>query len=87
MKKIVIYVRNKNIRPSDYYRVVQYTKGFDAEVIIRSAIPDIIDRWSLGAKQKSFSRVFERIYSRQKDTTMCNYCSKRNFSKKNAAVC
>lgn len=57
MKKIVVYVRNKNIRPSDYYRVVQYAKGFDAEVIIRSAIPDKIDRWCLDAKQKSVVRI------------------------------
>lgn len=61
MKKIVVYVRNKNIRPSDYYRVVQYTKRFDAEVIIRSAIPDKIDRWSLGAKQKSFFRIMSLV--------------------------
>ena len=61
MKKVVIYVRNKNIRPSDYYRVVQYTKGFDANVIIRSAIPDKIDRWCLDAKQKSIVRIISLI--------------------------
>lgn len=56
MKQIIVYVRNKNIRPSDYYRVVQYVDQFDAEVTIRSAIPDKIDRWSLDSKQKSISR-------------------------------
>ena len=61
MKKVVVYVRNKNIRPSDYYRMVQYTKGFDAEVVIRSAIPDKLDRWSLDAKQKSFLRVLSLV--------------------------
>lgn len=61
MKKIVVYVRNKNIRPSDYYRVVQYTKRFDGEVIIRSAIPDKVDRWCLGARQKSIVRILSLI--------------------------
>ena len=56
MRKVVVYARNKNIRPSDYYRVVQYTAQFDGETIIRSAIPDRIDRWSLDSGKNILAR-------------------------------
>ena len=38
-KKISIYVRNKEITPSSYYRIVQYAKHFDGKVYIRDIAP------------------------------------------------
>lgn len=39
MSKIVIYVRNKEITPSSYYRIVQYARNFNGMVIIRDIAP------------------------------------------------
>ena len=63
MKNVVIYVRNKNIRPSDYYRIVQYSNNLNANVIIRSAVPDKIDRWSLDSAKNKISRLLSLILS------------------------
>lgn len=38
-KKISIYVRNKDITPSSYYRIVQYAKYFDGDIYIRELVP------------------------------------------------
>lgn len=39
---ISIYVRNRNLTPSSYYRVIQYSKHFDGDVIIREIAPTLI---------------------------------------------
>lgn len=38
-KNISIYVRNKEITPSSYYRIVQYAKNFEGTVCIRDIAP------------------------------------------------
>lgn len=38
-KKISIYVRNKDITPSSYYRIIQYAKYFDGDIYIREIAP------------------------------------------------
>ncbi|MCQ6280005.1 glycosyltransferase [Bacillus sp. EB600] len=42
MKRISVYVRNKELTPSSYYRIVQYTKGLEGNVIIREIAPKLI---------------------------------------------
>lgn len=50
MKTIVVYVRNKNNRPSEYYRFLQYAQDLPSEIIVRSEVPDFIDRRLLSAR-------------------------------------
>ena len=57
MKKVIVYVRNKEIRPSDYYRIIQYTKELNANIVIRSAIPSRIDRWCLDSQDHRVERI------------------------------
>ena len=38
-KKVSIYVRNKDVTPSSYYRIIQYAKHFDGNVCIRNIAP------------------------------------------------
>jgi glycosyltransferase involved in cell wall biosynthesis len=38
-RQISIYVRNKDITPSSYYRIVQYAKYFDGDIQIREIAP------------------------------------------------
>lgn len=38
-KKISIYVRNKDITPSSYYRIIQYANYFDGDIAIREIAP------------------------------------------------
>lgn len=61
MKKIVVYVRNKTIRPSDYYRFIQYVKDFNADIIIRSAVPDKLDRWALDNRQNIIKKIISQF--------------------------
>ncbi len=71
MKKVVIYSRNKNIRPSDYYRIIQYTKKINAEITIRSAVPNFIDRWCLDSVGKKCTRILSLF--------ICYFCIIINF--------
>lgn len=73
MKKAIIYVRNKTIRPSDYYRMTQYAKDLNANVIIRSAIPDKLDRWSLDNKNNIVVKILSQV--------LCYFCIVINFIK------
>ncbi len=63
MKKIVIYVRNKDLRPSDYYRVIQFVKGLNGQFLIRSAVPDWLNKVSLSPDSKKPVRVFSVLLS------------------------
>ncbi|SFQ27332.1 Glycosyl transferases group 1 [Desemzia incerta] len=39
-RKITVYVRNANITPSSYYRIIQYVEKFETDVLIRNIAPD-----------------------------------------------
>ncbi|MGI1799527.1 glycosyltransferase [Priestia sp. TRN 1309] len=38
-KRVSIYVRNKDITPSSYYRIIQYAKNFEGDIKIRNIAP------------------------------------------------
>lgn len=38
-KKVSIYVRNKDVTPSSYYRIIQYAKNFENHINIREIAP------------------------------------------------
>jgi len=42
MNRISIYVRNKELTPSSYYRIVQYADGLEGQVFIREIAPKSI---------------------------------------------
>lgn len=50
MKKISIYIRNKNINPSSYYRICQYTKDIDMHFYFRSLTSNKMYNLSLNSK-------------------------------------
>ncbi|WP_282033715.1 glycosyltransferase [Metabacillus indicus] len=59
MKKIAIYIRNKELTPSSYYRIVQYTKGIQGEVLFREIAPKSIYKLKISSSNKSFIlRIF-----------------------------
>ncbi|MEZ0482148.1 glycosyltransferase [Planococcus sp. SSTMD024] len=39
LKKVSIYVRNKEITPSSYYRIIQYCNKFEGEINIKELVP------------------------------------------------
>lgn len=53
-KKISIYVRNKEITPSSYYRIVQYARYFDGNVLIRETAPKKIYKKHLNSNKSNF---------------------------------
>lgn len=38
-KKISIYVRNQYLTPSSYYRIIQYAKNFDGDIVVNDIAP------------------------------------------------
>ncbi len=42
MKNVLIYVRNKELTPSSYYRIVQYSGGLNGNIKIREIAPNYI---------------------------------------------
>ncbi|MEG2246575.1 MAG: glycosyltransferase [Peptostreptococcaceae bacterium] len=57
-KYISVYVRNKNITPSSYYRITQYIKNIDRCILVRELAPDWIYIKQLnGNKNNILSRV------------------------------
>jgi len=64
IKKISIYVRNKEIDPSSYYRIIQYAKYFDGEVCIREAAPkNLYVKWlNLDKNRKIMNMILGSLY-------------------------
>lgn len=61
-KTIIIYVRNKDISPSSYYRIVQYAKNFDGKVYIRDIAPKKLYQRHLNLiKNKNIKWLFNSI--------------------------
>lgn len=52
--KISVYVRNKDLSPSGYYRVVQYMNKLSYETIIHSIVPDWMFSYSLKITKRPF---------------------------------
>ncbi|MEK4151038.1 glycosyltransferase [Carnobacterium sp. FSL E2-0243] len=55
-KKISIYVRNKKITPSSYYRIIQYSVFFDGDIKIRENSPSKIYKKQLNSQSLNFFR-------------------------------
>jgi len=47
----VIYVRNKHITPSSYYRIIQYSNKFTGNIKIREIAPDFIYKKQLNKRR------------------------------------
>lgn len=59
LKKISIYVRNKEMSPSSYYRILQYTKYFKGFIQTREAAPSGIYKKQLNVdKNKLMEKIF-----------------------------
>ncbi|MBV1756290.1 MAG: glycosyltransferase [Dethiosulfatibacter sp.] len=62
-KKTTIYVRNKEITPSSYYRIIQYSRKFNHNVKIRSIAPTSIYKMHLNSdKEKLNSKFIGAVY-------------------------
>lgn len=55
--KLSIYVRNKNINPSSYYRIIQYVKDINTDIFVHSLTSDTLYGMSLNNKYK-FLKLF-----------------------------
>lgn len=50
---ISVYVRNKDITPSSYYRIIQYINCIEGNILIRELVPTIIYRKQLNMKKNN----------------------------------
>jgi glycosyltransferase involved in cell wall biosynthesis len=57
-KRITIYVRNKDITPSSYYRIVQYSRFFNGNVCIREIAPRKIYHAQLNLDKRKRMKKF-----------------------------
>lgn len=57
-KDISIYVRNKNITPSSYYRIIQYTGYFEGNIVIREIAPTFIYKKQLNLNKNNLILKF-----------------------------
>jgi len=56
--KISVYVRNKNLTPSSYYRVIQYTSKFQEDILVREIAPNFIYKLKRGhSSQNPLMRI------------------------------
>ena len=61
--KVSVYVRNKTLSPSGYYRVIQYAKKFPCETIIHSIVPNWMFELGLKIKKhKILNKIWNIIY-------------------------
>lgn len=59
MKKVTIYVRNKDINPSGYYRIIQYIDLLEINPLVRSLAPDHIYKRSLKCQNRLWKAVLQ----------------------------
>lgn len=52
MKKIAIYIRAKDISPSGYYRILQYTHRLKGHFFVHNVLPPLYYKWYLTMKHK-----------------------------------
>lgn len=52
MKKISIYIRARDVSPSGYYRILQYTQKLEGRCWVHNVLPPCYYRWYLAAKHK-----------------------------------
>lgn len=52
MKKISIYIRAKDVSPSGYYRILQYTHRLKGKYLVHNVLPPSYYRWYLAVKHK-----------------------------------
>ena len=65
--KVVVYLRNKEIRPSDYYRFVQYIDNLkETDITIRSSVPTKLDRFSLDHNKNKLVKLIAN--------SLCYFC-------------
>lgn len=57
-KTISIYVRNKEITPSSYYRIIQYTKNLEADINIREISPSGIYKRQLNVNKSNLLKKY-----------------------------
>lgn len=60
--KITVYVRNKDITPSSYYRIIQYLKEFEGEILIRNIAPTKLYQLQLNANFSLLKLLVGIIY-------------------------
>ena len=58
---IHIYVRNKNINPSAYYRIIQYLEGFEGQYRISSLNEDYLYNISLNHKNRFLRNIVKSV--------------------------
>lgn len=61
VNKISIYVRNSNLGPSCYYRVIQYTNQMDKSIVIHDALTDELFQINLNLKPSISKKAFQAI--------------------------
>ena len=81
MKKVSIYVQNKTLRPSSYYRIIQYTK-FLKRTRVNNIIPNIIFHYNVkyrdDKKKKEFFRKLTYSVRRNENVILLH---KRSYFK------
>ncbi len=56
---VAVYVRNHNLGPSDYYRIVQYLDFERYDIVIHDALPDCLFKLNLNIKPSIFKKIFQ----------------------------
>ncbi|WP_438733853.1 glycosyltransferase [Enterococcus sp. DIV1317a] len=60
-KKVSLYVRNANLTPSSFYRLVQYKDYLDANIVIRENTPDFLYKIVRDCKNKYAKNIMYLI--------------------------
>lgn len=63
MKKISIYIRAKDVSPSGYYRILQYTYKLKGQYLVHNVLSPSYYRWYLAIKRKAWLPLLLDVFT------------------------